>query len=228
MEFITNRLSHLQISFLIAIVIHAALFLIVIKQPQLNKPSIDLIEVSLQTPEIKPTPKIAIQEPIKQAIHPTTKKVAIKPVKQVITAPTQQEIITSPIQAYQPIAESQPQSLNTSIEAKPTTQNEVRETTIEIGSQKLPLDQEFYISSMLNKIKVAGERNYPKDAEHKSLKIKIVIDSQGYTEQSILRSSGDEELDLKVLDLIKNVNPFAKPTLIKIDRLTVIRVFKYE
>lgn len=86
----------------------------------------------------------------------------------------------------------------------------------------------MYLQSILDKIKRHGEFNYPKDAQGKSLKIKMEINSDGSVKTQILRTSDDETLDNKMIDIVQSASQYAKPIIIKQDKVIIIRTINFQ
>ena len=239
-----KRLNEIQIAITVSILLHLCIISYALAETEQHTQTIETPLTQTISVNLIPPAKAETIKSTKQKSHSKNKSKSNKPkkVKQSKIAQPLPEIhtqTTSP-EPLQPIIQSESIPLHSPIQNiaynEPVAPGQVVDTPIEqpkeltiiVGSQKLPLDQDMYLQSILDKIKRYGEFNYPKDAQGKRLKIKIEINTDGSAKTQILKTSDDETLDNKMIDIVQSASPFAKPIIIKQDKVIIIRTINFE
>ena len=105
-----------------------------------------------------------------------------------------------------------------------------------VAGKKASLEENSYLRHWREKVQRIGARNYPESARNEklsgSLRLLVTLRSDGSLEETvILISSGNSELDAAAIRIVKLAAPF-RPFPVemkkKIDRLEIVRTWKFE
>ncbi|MDC6477271.1 TonB family protein [Methylophilaceae bacterium] len=163
---------------------------------------------------------------------PIKKEKAVKPVSKNSKSMQNEEVVAQkkPIDKKKILSNLSQLDLN----VKPQTQNE--NLRIKNISAKSPeYIYRLYFEAWKKKVERMGSMNYPEAAKinnsFSNLVMKVTINSNGLVHNiAIIKSSGNEDLDIAAADIVKNGSPYApfsEQMKREVDQVNITRIWKF-